>query len=105
VLDPTLVKLCIVEGTECRRKAPEGPDQSELGGDDVNDKPEPGLLREGEALFGCALHLDQRITRGKHVRGQFVAAIGGESEVADLVGCLERAAHQIAASPNMFRPR
>ena len=56
-------------------------------------------------MLGFALHLGQRIARREQVRGQFVAAIGGVSEVADLVGRLERAAQQIAASPDMSRPR
>src|ERR1700726_3742622 len=104
VLDPTLIKLIIVEGAECRRQTAQRPDQPELGGDGVNDKPEPRLLREREAMLGFAFRLGKRIARREKVRVQLVAAVGGVSEVADL-GCrLERAAHQIAASPNMSRP-
>ena len=103
-LDPTLIKLLIVEGAECRRQAAQRPDQSELGGDGVNDKPEPRLLRERETTLGFAFHLGERIARREKVRVQLVAAVGGVSEVADLVCRLERAAHQIAAGPDMSRP-
>src|SRR6202011_2308116 len=99
-----LIKLVIVEGAEFRRQTAQRLDQPELGGDGVNDKPEPRLLREREAVQRFAFHLGKRIARREKVRVQFVAAVGGVSEVADL-GCrLERAAHQIAASPNMSRP-
>src|SRR6202162_1750663 len=103
-LYPTLIKLLIVEAAEGRRQTAQRPDQPELRYDGVNDKPEPRLLREREAMFGFAFHLGKRIARREKVRVQFVAAIGGVSEVADLVCLLERAAHQIAASPDMFRP-
>src|ERR1700752_3739501 len=103
-LDAMLIKLMIVEGAEFRRQAAQRPDQPELGGDAVNDKPEPRVLREREATLGFAFHLGKRIARGEKVGVQFVAAVGGVSEVADL-GCrLKRAAHQLAASPDMPRP-
>ena len=88
-LDPKLVELLIVEGAEFRRQAAERPDQPELRGDDVNDKTEPHLLREREAMLGFALHLDERIARREKVRVQVVAAVGRKSEVADLVRRLE----------------
>ena len=75
-----------------------------MGGDGVNDKPEPRLLREREAMLGFAFRLGKRIARREKVRVQFVAAIGRVSEIADLVCRLERAAHQIAARPDMSRP-
>ena len=99
-----LIELLIVEGAEFRRQAAERPDQPELGGDEVNDKTEPRLLRERETMLGFALHLGERIARREKVRVQVVAAVGRISEVADLVRRLERAAHQIAASPDMSRP-
>src|ERR1700694_4866977 len=103
-LEPRLIELLVVEAAECRRQAAQRPDQPELGGDAVNDKPEPRLLREREAMLGFAFHLGKRIARREKVRVQFVAAVCGVSEVADLVCRLERAAQQIAASPDMFRP-
>src|SRR3982074_3350731 len=103
-LEPRLIELLIVEAAECRRQAAQCPDQPELGGDAVNDKPEPRLLREREAMVGFAFHLGKRIARREKVRVQLVAAVGGVSEVAQLVCRLERAAHQIAASPDMSRP-
>ena len=56
-------------------------------------------------MLGFALRLGKRIARREKVRVQFVAAIGRISEIADLVCRLERAAHQIAACPDMSRPR
>src|ERR1700731_1441656 len=103
-LEPRLIELLIVEGAECRRQAAQRPDQPELGDDAVNDKPEPRLLREREAMLGFAFHLGKRIAGREKVRVQLVAAVGGVSEVADLVCRLERAAHQLAARPDMFRP-
>jgi hypothetical protein len=103
-LDPSLIKLLIVERAESRRQAPQRPDQPELADDGVNDKPEPRFLREREATLGFAFHLGKRIAGREKVGVQFVAAIGGVSEVAGFVCSLERAAHQIAASPDMFGP-
>src|ERR1700746_3734417 len=100
----TLIKVLIVKRAEFRRHTAQRPDQPELGGDEVNDKPEPRVPREREATLGFAFHLGKRIACREKVRVQFVAAVGGVSEVADLVCRLERAAHQIAASPDMFRP-
>src|ERR1700757_3279951 len=96
-----LIKLIIVERAECRRRAAQRPDQPELGSDAVNDKPEPRLLREREAALGFAFRLGKRIARGEKVRVQLVAAVGGVSEVAELVCCLERAVHQIAAGADV----
>ncbi len=75
-----------------------------MGGDGVNDKPEPRLLREREAALGFAFRLGKRIARGEKVRVQLVAAVGGVSEIAELVCCLERAVHQIAAGADVSDP-
>ena len=104
-LDPQLVELLIVKGAECRRQPAQRPDQPKLRGDDVNDKTEPHLLRKREAILGFALHLDERIARREKVRVQLIAAVGRVGEIADLVCDLEGTAHQIAASPDMSRPR
>src|SRR6267154_3422086 len=103
-LDPRLIELRIVEAAECRRQAAQCTDQPELGGDAVNDKPEPRLLREREAMLGFAFRLGKRIARREKIRVQLVAAVGGVSEVADLDCRLEGAAHQITAGPDMSRP-
>ena len=103
-LEPRLIKLRIVKAAECRRQSPESPDQSELRGDAINDKPESRPLREREAMLSFAFHLGKRIARHEKVRVQLVAAIAGVNEVAGFVCHLERAAHQIAASPDMARP-
>src|SRR5215831_12406711 len=102
--DLTLIELLIVEGAERPGQAAKRPDQPELGGDGVNDKLEPRLLRERETTLGFAFCLDKPIARREKVRVQLVATVGGVSEVAGLACRLERAAHQIAASQDMFRP-
>ena len=65
----------IVEGAEFRRQPAQRPDQPELRGDDVNDRPEPRLLRECEAMLGFALHLGERIARREKVRDSDVAQL------------------------------
>src|ERR1700682_72316 len=102
--EPRLIELLIVEAAECRRQAAQRPDQPELGDDAVNDNSDPPLLRKREAVLAFASHLGKRIARREKVRVQLVATVGGVSEVADLVCRIERAAHQIAASPDMSRP-
>jgi hypothetical protein len=59
---------------------------------------------EREALLGFAFGFGKRIARREKVGVQLVAAVGGVSEIADLVCCLEGAAHHIAARPDMSRP-
>ena len=103
-LHPRLIKLRIVKAAELRRQSPECPDQPELRGDEVDDKPEPRLLREREAMLGFAFRLGKRIARHEKVRVHLVAAVAGVNEVAARVCRLERAAQQIAASPDMPRP-
>lgn len=82
----------IVEAAKCRRHTAQRADQSELGGNAVDDEPEPCLLRECEALLGFPLRLGKRSARQEKVRVQLIAAVGGVSEVADFVCRLERAA-------------
>src|ERR1700692_4712667 len=76
-LEPSLIELRIVEAAKCRRQAAESPDQSELRGDAVNDKPEPCPLREREAMLSFAFRLGKRIARHEKVRVQLVAAVAG----------------------------
>jgi hypothetical protein len=80
------------------------PDQRDLRGDEVDDKAEPRLLGEGEALFGFALHFRQRLAGEEQVRVQVLARISSIGEISDPVRRLERAAHQIAADPHVLRP-
>src|ERR1700747_3607907 len=103
-LDPKLIKLLIVEGAKRRRQSPESPDQPELCGHSVNDRPEPCFLRKGEAFLGLLLRVIERVACREQVRGQLVAAKRRVCHVTYL-GCgLERAEHQIPASADMFRP-
>ena len=68
-------------------------------------RPNRDLLRKLEAILGFTLHLSERISRREKVRVQVVAAVRRKGEVTDLVRGIERATHQIAASPDMSRPR
>ena len=86
------------------RQATEGPDKPKLGGDEVNDVTEPGLLGKLQTILGFTLHLNQRISSCQKVRVQVVAAVRRKSEVAGLVRDLESETQQITANPEMFRP-
>jgi len=77
----------------------------ELRGRNVDDKTEPHLLCERATMLGLALHIDERIARHEEVRGHYVTGVRRISEIAD-PGCgVERAAKQITAGLDMFRPR
>ena len=104
LFDMKLIELPVVKATECRRQAAQHPNERELRGDDVNDKAEPRLLGEREAMFGFCLHLRQRLAGEEQVRVQILARVGAIREVADPVRRFERAAQQITAGPHMFRP-
>src|ERR1700730_17661677 len=103
-LDPQLIKLLIVEGAKRRRQSPESPDQPELCGHSVNDGPAPALRRKGQPILGLTLRIIERVARREKVGGQLPAAKRRVSDVANLVCCLERAVHQLSASPDLFRP-
>src|SRR5438128_9472193 len=105
MLHAKLVKLLIIKVTEIRGQSAERPNEPELCGDEIHGKTEPHLLRKRETTLGFALHLIERIARREKVRVQVGAAVRRKSEVTDLVRRLERATHQIAASPDVFRPR
>src|SRR5262252_6516787 len=104
-LDPQLVKLLIIKGAKCRRLSAQSPDQLELGGTDVDDKPEPRLLPKRESILGFVLHVNEGISRRQKDRVQARAAIRRKSEVAGLVRRLEPATQQITARLDMFCPR
>src|SRR5215472_3439028 len=104
-LDPPFVKLLIIKGAKCRRQSAQRPDQLELGGTDVNDKPEPRLLPKRESLLGFVLHVNEGLARRQQDRVQARAAIRRTREVAGLVRRLERATQQITARPDMLCPR
>ncbi len=63
-----LIELPVVQATECRRQAAQHPNQRELRGDEVNDKAEPRLLGEREALYGFPLQFRQRLAGEEQVR-------------------------------------
>ena len=55
-------------------------------------------------MLGFAFRLGKRIARREKICVQLVAAVGGVIEIPNLVCRLKRAAHQIAASPDVSRP-
>ena len=61
VFGANLIELRVVKAAEFRRQAAQHPNQSELHCDVMNDKAEPRLLGEHEAMFGFSLHLEQRL--------------------------------------------
>src|SRR3984893_4908905 len=103
-LEPKLIEPLIVEGAEFWRQSTEGPDKPELRGDDVNDETEPSLLRKLEPILGFTLRLNEWVSHGEKVRAQRDCTISRKREVTDFARCIDGATHQIAASPNMFRP-
>ncbi len=104
LLEPALVELGIVERVELRGQAAEGPDESQLSGDDVGDVAEPELARELEAGLGLAKHFTEGLPGGEQVRDRHVTAVTRVGEVAVSGGRLEGAPHQAAASANGLRP-
>ena len=91
------------QASRIRSQAAQRRIERELRGDDVNDQAEPRLLREREATLGFRC-TSERIARRKKIRVQIVAAVRCKREIANLVRRFERAAHQITASSDMFRP-
>src|SRR3984885_9049858 len=98
-----LIELSAVKAAEFRRQAAEHPNQRELRSDDVNDKAEPRLLGEREAMFNFVLHVGQRLAGEEQGRVEVVAGKGSKSEVSDLARRFERVAQQVTASPHMLR--
>jgi hypothetical protein len=105
MLHAKLVELLIIKVTEFRGQSAERPNEPELCGDEINGTTEPDLLRKCETALGFTLHLIERIARREKVRVKVAAAVPSKSEVTRVVRRLERAMYQIAARPNMFRPR
>src|SRR4051794_10047218 len=103
-LESKLIEPLIVEAAESRRQATEGPDKSELRGDNVNDQPEARSLRKRKAVLGFGLHLGKGIPYCQKVRNQLVAALSSKCKIADPVGSIEGATYQIATLQGMFRP-
>ena len=99
-----LIELSAVKAAEFRRQAAEHPNQRELRSDDVNDKAEPRLLGEREAMFNFVLHVGQRLAGEEQGRVDTVASEGSKSEVSDPARRFERVAQQITASPHVLRP-
>ena len=85
-LDPSLIKLVVVEAAKFRRHAAQRSDQAELWSDEVCDESKPRLLRERETTVGFAFHLSKRIARREKVRVQLVATVRRVDEITDLVG-------------------
>src|SRR5215469_16845760 len=100
-----LSELPIIKATEFWSQLAERPNESGLGDDGVDDETEPNLLRKLKAALGFALDLNERISRREKVRVQDVAGVCRKVEVANLVANRESATLQIAAGPDMFRPR
>src|SRR5208337_1816080 len=99
--EPVLVEHDVAEAAECRREAPERPDQPELCGDEVDDETEPRLSREVEPGLSLALHLGERIAAGEKLGEDVVAADGRVVEVARLLRRIEGESRERAVRPDM----
>src|SRR3954454_18659571 len=95
----------MVEGAKLRGQPTQGPDKSQLRGDDVNHQPEARFLGKRETALGFRLDLGKRISHGQKVRDQLVAAVRGKCKVTDSVGGIEGAKYQFATAQGMLRPR
>ena len=73
--------------------------------DAVNGEMEPHLQCKRETTLGFALHLTEWIARCEKVCVQVGVAGRLKIEITALVCGFERATHQIAATPDMSRPR
>jgi hypothetical protein len=76
-----------------------------LGSDAVNGEMEPHLQCKRETTLGFALHLIEWIARCEKVCVQVGVAGRLKIEITALVCGFKRATHQIAATPDMSRPR
>ena len=65
MFDPALVEPFIIEGAEFGGQATQSPDQTELGGENVDRQPEPSFPGEFKPVLGFSLHLAQRIAGGE----------------------------------------
>ena len=61
MFEPALVEPFIVEGAEFGRQATQSPDETKLGGDNVDNQTETRFPREFEPFLGFSLHLAKRI--------------------------------------------
>src|ERR1700749_4437266 len=62
MFEAALVEPFIVQEAEFGRQATQGPDQTELRGDNLDDQTETRFPREFEPFLGFSLHLAKRIT-------------------------------------------
>src|SRR5260370_7641016 len=86
--EQVFIEPLIAEGAECRRQATEGPDQSELRSDDVNEKTQLRRLRILEAVLGFPLHFRERTTRSQKARDHLMLAFDRLHSVATPVPLL-----------------
>lgn len=102
--DAKLIEVRVVKATEFRRQTAEHPDQRELCCNYVNDKAEPRLLGEREAMFGFSLHLRKQLASEEEVRVALQAGVGSVREVSDPVRGFEGAAQHTKACAYVFPP-
>src|ERR1700692_980615 len=104
LLEAALVELRSIEGAELRCQSTERPDQSVLRGNDVADETEPHLARELERVLDFVFDVSERISGGKQIGIQIVAAIGRISKVPGALRRLESAPQESAAAGEVLRP-
>ncbi len=104
LFEALLIELAIIEGAELRCPAAQGPDQTELGRDDVDNQTKARFAREFASVLGFSLHVAERLSRREQIRVQIVAAIRRKSEVAHLACGVESAPHHIPSGLDVLRP-
>ena len=102
-LELKLIETLIVEAAEFRGHPTEGPDETELPSDDVNDEAEPRFRANSRPFSASGCTSASGSPAAKRFVTHLVAAVRGKCKVTDPVGDIEGATHQIAAGPGMFR--
>src|SRR5262245_60486936 len=100
-----LVTLPIIEGAKRWRQSAQCSDQPKLTDSDVDDEPELRLLRKCESGFGFVLHISERISCRRKVRGQAWVAVARKRKVAGLICDLEAPTQQLRARLDVSCPR
>src|SRR5262249_8319403 len=90
--DREFLELRAVEAAESRRQSAECANQRKLRSSKVELDAEMRLVREGDAQFGFALRVAERVARRHQMRVQRAAGVVGISEITDPIRGFERAA-------------
>src|SRR5215469_80860 len=99
-LEPKLVKLFIVKGTEFRRYATEHSDKADLR----CHKTKPGLQSKLTTLLGFELRLPEGIPRYQKVCDSRAVTDSCKNQIARFICCLKSPIYQVTAGSDVFSP-